>query len=140
MGDELKNKVRRFYEEAWNNGRFDVIEELFAEDYVDHDAVAHTGQSGRESARQFVELYRTALPDLRLEIQDQIAEDRTVVTRWVCIGTQNGPVMGIEPTGRSVQVDGISIDRFDDEGRFSEGWGTWDGIAFLRQLGVLPTP
>jgi steroid delta-isomerase-like uncharacterized protein len=139
MSSELKRLVQRFYEEAWNDGQLGVIDELFAPDYQDHDAAAHTGLDGRASAKMFVEIFRRGLPDLHLSIQDQICEGRTVVTRWIATGTQTGPVLGIEPTGRAIEVDGISIDRFNTDGKFVEGWGTWDGLRMLRQLGVLTT-
>jgi steroid delta-isomerase-like uncharacterized protein len=138
MSQELKANVQRFYDEAWNQGRYEVIEELFSVAYVDHDAVAHTGADGRASARTFIEIYRTAMPDFHLDIRDQIAEGDKVVTRWFATGTHEGELMGLAPTHRSIGVDGISIDRFDGEGLFVEGWGTWDGIGMLRQLGALP--
>jgi steroid delta-isomerase-like uncharacterized protein len=141
MSEALKEKARRFYAEAWNAGRLDVIDELFAEDYLDHDAVAQTGgMDGRASARVFIEIFRAAIPDLTCDIRDQIAEGDKVVTRWVATGTHQGTLMGIPATGRSFEIDGISIDRFNEAGQFIEGWGTWDGIALLRQLGVLPQP
>lgn len=141
MSEQLKANVRRFYQEAWNGGRVDVVDELFSDDYIDHDAVTHTGgMSGRDSAKAFVQVFRAAIPDLRCDIEDQIAEDDKVVSRWVATGTHQGELMGVAPTGRSFRVDGISIDRFDRDGRFVEGWGTWDGIALLRQIGALPSP
>jgi predicted ester cyclase len=47
--------------------------------------------------------------------------------------------MGVPATHRQIEVSGISIDRFDEQGRFAESWGNWDGIALLRQVGALPT-
>jgi steroid delta-isomerase-like uncharacterized protein len=138
MNEHLKAKVRLFYDEAWNAGRVEVVDELFAETYIDHDATAHTGMDGRASAKAFVEVFRKGIPDFHLEIKDQISENQTVVTRWVATGTHHGTVLGIEATNNPIEVDGISIDRFDDSGRFAEGWGTWDGIRMLRQLGALP--
>ena len=135
----LKAQVRRFYDEAWNSGQLAVIDELFADDYVDHDAVQQTGgMTGKESARAFIQVFRSAIPDLRCAIEDQIAEGDKAVSRWVATGTHEGTLMGVPASGRSFRVDGISIDRFDAEGRFIEGWGTWDGIALLRQIGALP--
>ncbi|MBA3300837.1 MAG: ester cyclase [Thermoleophilaceae bacterium] len=141
MSEELKESVRRFYAEAWNAGQLDVIDELFAEDYVDHDAATHTdGMDGKASARAFIEIFRAAIPDLRCDIRDQVAEGDKVVSRWVATGTHEGILMGVAPTGRSFEIDGISIDRFDADGLFVEGWGTWDGVALLRQIGALPAP
>lgn len=139
MSSELKAKVRQFYEAAWNSGDLSVIDEMFSPEYVDHDAVAQTGgMTGLESARQFVQIFRKAIPDLRCDIEDQIAEGDKVVSRWVATGTHQGDLMGVPPTGRRFRVDGISIDRFSEEGQFVEGWGTWDGVSLLRQIGALP--
>lgn len=138
MTEALKANVRRFYEEAWNRGDYAVIDELFADGYVDHDAAAHTGADGRASAKAFIDVFRAGFPDVHLEIKDQVAEGDTVATRWVGTGTHRGTVLGLPATGRSIEIDGISIDRFDADGRFLEGWGTWDGVRLLRQLGAFP--
>jgi steroid delta-isomerase-like uncharacterized protein len=139
MSEKLKAAVREFYERGWNQGDLSVIEELFSPEYQDHDAAAQTGTSGPEAARRFIEVFRAAIPDLHVEIEDQYAEGSTVTTRWTATGTHEGTLIGVPATHRRVEVGGISIDRFDDEGRFAEGWGNWDGIALLRQVGALPT-
>jgi steroid delta-isomerase-like uncharacterized protein len=138
MADKLKAAVREFYERGWNGGDLSVIDELFAPEYHDHDAAAQTGASGVEGARLFIETFRAAIPDLHVEIEDQYAEGPTVTTRWIATGTHEGTLMGVPATHNAVEVGGISIDRFDDDGRFVEGWGHWDGIALLRQIGALP--
>jgi steroid delta-isomerase-like uncharacterized protein len=140
MSDKLKGTVQRFYERGWNEGDLSVIDELFSPDYHDHDAAAQTGAGGLDGARQFIETFRTAIPDLHLEIQDQYGEGETVVTRWITTGTHRGTLMGVAGTDRPIEVSGISIDRFDDQGRFLEGWGNWDGVALLQQIGALPAP
>ena len=139
LSDELKATVRRFYDRGWNEGDLTVIDELLSADYHDHDASAQVGASGREGAREFIRTFRSAIPDLHLEIEDQYAEGDTVVTRWTCTETHEGTVMGVPATHRTIEVGGISIDRFDERGRFLEGWGNWDGVALLRQIGALPT-
>jgi steroid delta-isomerase-like uncharacterized protein len=138
MSDELKAAVREFYDRGWNRGDLSVIDELFSPEYQDHDAAAQTGTSGRDGARQFIEAFRAAVPDLDVEIDEQYAESSTVITRWTATGTHEGTLMGVPATHRHIEVSGISIDRFDEQGRFVEGWGTWDGIALLRQIGALP--
>jgi steroid delta-isomerase-like uncharacterized protein len=139
MSDELKATVQEFYERAWNRGDLSVFDELFSPEYEDHDAAAQTGTSGLDGARQFIETFRAAIPDLHVEIENQYAEGLTVTTRWTGTGTHEGTLMGVPATHRRAEVSGISIDRFDEQGRFVEGWGNWDGIALLRQLGALPT-
>jgi steroid delta-isomerase-like uncharacterized protein len=139
MSETLKAAVREFYERGWNRGDLSVIDELFSPEYQDHDAAAQTGTSGLDGARQFIETFRTAIPDLQVAIEDQYAEGSIVTTRWTATGTHAGTLLGIPATHGRVEVSGISIDRFDEKGRFAEGWGSWDGIALLRQIGALPT-
>lgn len=62
-----------------------------------------------------------------------------MTTRWTATGTHEGTLMGVPATRRHIEVSGISIDRFDQQALFAEGWGNWDGIALLRQIGALPT-
>jgi predicted ester cyclase len=84
-------------------------------------------------------MFRAAIPDLHVAIEDQYAAGSTVTTRWIASRTHEGTLIGVPATHRRVEVSGISIDRFDEEGRFAEGWGSWDGIALLRQVGALPS-
>jgi steroid delta-isomerase-like uncharacterized protein len=139
MSAKLKAAVREFYDRGWNQGDLSVIDELFSPEYQDHDAAAQTGASGLGAARRFIEMFRAAIPDLHVAIEDQYAEGSTVTTRWIASGTHEGTLIGVPATHRRVEVSGISIDRFDEEGRFAEGWGNWDGIALLRQVGALPS-
>lgn len=139
MSERLKAAVQEFYERGWNRGDLSVIDELFSPEYEDHDAAVQTGIGGIDGARQFIETFRAAIPDLHAEIEAQYAEGSTVTTRWTATGTHEGTLMGVPATHRRLEVTGISIDRFDEEGRFVEGWGNWDGIALLRQIGALPT-
>jgi steroid delta-isomerase-like uncharacterized protein len=139
MSEKLKAAVREFYDRGWNRRDSSVIDELFSPEYEDHDAVAHTAASGRDAARRFIETFRAAIPDLHVEIEDQYAEGSTVITRWRATGTHEGTLLGVTATHRPLEVGGISIDDFDEEGRFVEGWGNWDGTSLLRQIGALPT-
>jgi steroid delta-isomerase-like uncharacterized protein len=139
VSEKLKAAVQEFYDRGWNRGDLSVIDELFSPEYHDHDAAAQTGASGRGAARQFIETFRAAIPDLHVEIEAQYSEGSTVTTRWTATGTHEGMLMGVAATHRHVEVSGISIDRFDEQARFVEGWGSWDGVALLRQIGGLPT-
>jgi hypothetical protein len=84
-----------------------------------------------------IHLYRHAFPDLRFEIQDQIAESDQVVTCLRIQGTQTGPLMGIGVSGKTVDVTGIRVDRLA-EGKIAESWFHWDAVGMLQQIGRLP--
>jgi steroid delta-isomerase-like uncharacterized protein len=137
MSESNKNVVRRLFEEVWNKGNLQVTEELFAPNYAHHDASTPDVGRGPESEKNRAALYRTAFPDIRLTIEDIIAEGETVVARWSCRGTHKGDLGGISPTGKHVTMTGVSMARFTD-GKMSEGWVSWDALALMQQLGAVP--
>ncbi len=139
MSEENKALVRRFIEEVWNNGNLDVIDELVAENHVDHDPAQAGAPSGRQGMRAFVEMYRSAYPDTHLEIGEVIAEGDLVAMTWTATGTHQGELMGIAPTGRSVTVTGMGVDRISG-GQIVESWANYDALGMLAQLGAIPAP
>jgi predicted ester cyclase len=125
-----KALVRRFFEEVFNRGDLAVVDELWIADRV-------------AGGKRATETLRTAFPDYRRTIEAQVAEGDLVVTRWTARGTHRGPYRShtlgrtLEPTGRPVEVPGISIHRLAD-GRIVEAWATGDDCAVLLLLGALP--
>ena len=81
-------------------------------------------------------LYRTAFPDVRLTVEDNIAEGETVTARWSCKGTHKGDLNGIAPTGKQCTISGISVARFTS-GKISESWVNGDALGLMQQLGVV---
>jgi steroid delta-isomerase-like uncharacterized protein len=131
---ELREIVRRFHEAAWTEGQLDEAARLLAPDLVDHDAIAFPGRSaGAAGLLQVVGMIRSAIPDLRREIRDQLVVGETVVTRFGDIGTHQGDLMGIPPTGRHVEVRGINIERVQD-GRITELWHLEDVAGLMAQI------
>ena len=128
---------RRLLEEAFNAGNIDVIDELVTTDVVNHDAALPEPMIGPDAAKASISGYRTAFPDLRITIEEQIADDQGVATRWSAKGTHEGDLMGMAPTGKQATVTGITIDRIVD-GRIAESWTNWDTLGMLQQLGVVP--
>jgi steroid delta-isomerase-like uncharacterized protein len=137
MSEGNKNVVRRLFEEVWNKGNLPVTDELFAPTYAHHDPSTPDVGRGPESERKRTTLYRTAFPDLRLTVEDMIAEGETVVVRWSCRGTHKGDLGGIAPTGKQFTISGVSIARFVN-GKMVEGWVNWDALGLMQQLGVVP--
>jgi steroid delta-isomerase-like uncharacterized protein len=132
-----KNAVRRLFEEVWNKGNLQVTEDLFTPNYVHHDSSTPDVGRGPEGEKKRVTLYRTAFPDLRLTVEDIIAEGETVTARWSCRGTHKGDLNGIAPTGKQFHITGVSIARFTN-GKMSEGFVNWDALSLMQQLGVVP--
>jgi steroid delta-isomerase-like uncharacterized protein len=130
--------ARRILEEGFNEGRVEVFDELCTEDVVTHDPAAPEDVRGVEAQKERTLGYRTAMPDLVCTIEDLIADGDTVVTRWTARGTNDGELMGMPPTHRQVEITGISIDRFNSDGRIVETWDQWDNAGFMGQLGISP--
>ena len=136
--EENKQLARRAFEEIWNQGNVNAIDDLYAADQVSY-GLGIDVPAGTEGIKQFVSIYRTAYPDTHFTIEDQIAEGDKVVTRWSAIGTHRGELMGIAPTGKRVTVTGITINRIAG-GKIVETWNNFDALGQLQQLGVIPVP
>ena len=137
--EENRALVRRFVEEVFNRGNFDVLEEIVTPDYVHHDPTTGEFGSGLEGFKQLLSYYRKAFPDLEIELDDQIGAENKVVDRWTGSGTHQGELMGVAPTGRHVTASGISIHRIS-EGKIAETWNNYDALGMLRQIGAVPDP
>jgi steroid delta-isomerase-like uncharacterized protein len=137
--EENKAIVRRVNDEVWSEGHLDVIDELFADDFVATIVGAPEQIRGPQGFREFVVMYRTAFPDLRLTVDEQFAEGETVVTRWTATGTNEGELMGMPATGKQATTAGININRVSG-GKLVEGWGLFDQLGLLQQIGAVPVP
>jgi steroid delta-isomerase-like uncharacterized protein len=103
MSEENKALVRRYFEEIWDKGNLDLIDELFTTNFVRHGPTATEGEvRGQEGFEGLVSMYRSALPDLRIPIEDLIAEGDRVVTRWTARGTHREEFLGIPANGDQV--------------------------------------
>jgi steroid delta-isomerase-like uncharacterized protein len=134
-----KTVVRRCYEalnqEVWPKGNFTATDEFIAPDYVYHDP--SQPQRGREGFRQLITLYRTAFPDARFTIEEQIAEGDKVLTRFTVTGTQKGRFLDIAPTNKKATVSALSLARVTN-GKIAEEWERFDTLQLLQQLGAVP--
>ena len=136
MSAEANRKLaRRFFQEVWNEGDEAAIDAYIAADAVGNDPEFG---SGREAFRRQWRQWRAAFPDLHFAVEDVVAEDDRVVTRWTLTGTHRGEFLGLAPTGRRIEVTGMSLDRIVD-GRIAAGFDNWDALGLRRQLGLLPT-
>jgi steroid delta-isomerase-like uncharacterized protein len=137
MSEQNKTAVRRLFDELWNKGSLPVADELIASTYTHHDASTPDVGRGPESEKKRVTHYRNAFPDMRLTIEDIIAEGETVIARWSCRGQHKGELNGIAPTGKQVAFTGVTIARFAG-GKMVEGFVNWDALGLMQQLGVVP--
>lgn len=138
MSEENKAIFRRYVEEVGNEGNLDLVDEIFS-DYASHQPDGSVLERGPEDVKRFMGEFRSAFPDFHTTIEDQIAEDDKVVTRWTMRGTHEGEFRGIAPTGKQISVTGIGIFRFSD-GKVVESWDNFDQLGMMQQLGAVPPP
>jgi steroid delta-isomerase-like uncharacterized protein len=136
MSEENIAASRRVLDEAFTEGNIDVIDEVCAEGYVNHDPIM--GDQSADDAKETIRSYREAFPDLTLTVDDIFDAGDKVVTRWTGIGTFENEFMGQPPTGeKGDPVQGIGVDRFEG-GKIVESWGQWDTLGFMRNIGAIP--
>jgi len=139
MSEQNKSVVRRLFDELWNKGNLLVADELIAPTYLHHDDSTPDLGKGPEGEKKRVNLYRTAFHDLRLNIEELLADGETVVARWSCRGVHKGELNGIAPTGKQIAITGVTICRLAN-GKIVEGFVNWDALGLMRQLGAVPEP
>ena len=134
VGTELFN---RFYTEVVEGGNLAVIDELVSDDFVDHNPLP--GQPpGKDGVRYFVNMMRSAFPDLRVKTKEPSLVDGNLEAHYVVLaGTHQGELMGVAPTGRAVEFSGVEIVRVDG-GKVVEYWGAMDTMTLMQQIGALP--
>jgi predicted SnoaL-like aldol condensation-catalyzing enzyme len=133
---ENKALVRRFYEEI-DKGNIDVLDELVAEDYMDHNPPPFPDLApGREGLKQAFRMFLKATPGYH-RIEEQIAEDDKVVTRMTSLGKHEGDLPGAPRTANDLKMTSITIHRIEN-GKLAEKWSDKDTLGFLQQIGVLP--
>lgn len=137
--EENKAIIRRMVEEMFNEGNLDATDDIIARDHVHYDPAMPEEGHGPEDFKQFVSVYRSAFPDLHVEIEDQVAEGDRVATRWTAAGTHEGELAGIAPTGKRVTTPGMEISRIEG-GKVAETWENYDMMGLMQQLGVIPAP
>jgi len=136
--EQNKAVARRLLEEVWNKGNLKALDENVVPGAPNHDP-NNPIAPGPEGLKQVASLYRSAIPDLRFKIEQEIAEGDFVVHRITATGTQRGDLPGIPATGKYSTVTGVIITRFKD-GKVAEGWSLFDQLGMLQQLGVVPKP
>src|ERR1044072_902344 len=135
--EENKLLVRRFYEQI-DKGNLDVIDELMAEDYLDHNPPPFPGlATGREGVKQAFKIFWEATPGYH-RIEDQVAEGDKVVTRMISYGKHEGDLPGAPRTGNDLLMTSITIHRIAN-GKLAEKWAEKDLIRLLQQIGVMPS-
>jgi steroid delta-isomerase-like uncharacterized protein len=133
---DAKAAVASMTERAWNRGELDVLDTHFADSVVFHYGGEPRVRTRDEMAAS-IRRWRSAFPDLRMEIHQQVAEGDLVASRMTLSGTQRGTWAGAPPSGRRVTMPLMMMFRFE-KGRLVELWEVDDQLSLRRQLGLIP--
>lgn len=138
--DTLKQQTKSVMErllEMLNTRNFDMASEIYATDYCAIDIASHTRVQGPQEAAHTLERVFLAFPDLQFSVEQTLFDGDCVVVYWTARGTHQAVVFHLPPTGRPVQVNGITMLRAANE-RLTQGIHMWDMASLLRSVGLLP--
>jgi steroid delta-isomerase-like uncharacterized protein len=129
----------RRYLDVFEQGNIELLDELLAPDYVNRTPATPDLPTGPEGVKGVVSMFRSAMPDLRVAVEDMIAEGDKVATRYTLEGTHEGELFGVPPTGRRLSIKSMTVERVSD-GKIREHWRVTDNLEMMQQLGVVPEP
>lgn len=130
----LKHMARRIIEEVYGQGRVEVLDELCHPGYVSHDPLS--GDADLAGEKAYVRLLHACFPNLEARILGLYAEGETVTTWWRLEGNLARRLLGAEPHGQRITLEGITLSQFED-GKLVEDTSQWDTFGYLRQLGLV---
>ncbi len=142
MSNRNKAIIARIVEELFNRGKFEVVDELYAEDFVDH-SIEHLRLFGveghREGTKQLARAAREGLSDLSARLDELICEGDRVAARVSASGIHTGSFMRVPATGRRIDLVDFHFFTILD-GKVREHWNQYNSLEIMRQLGVIPSP
>ena len=136
MALENSQLIRRWFDQVWNKGRADVIDQMSHPETRGYGQAEHGRQIDMDGFKKLWSDLRSAFPDIQFTIHDTIEQGEKVAARWTATMTHKGEFLGFAPTGRTANITGISLQRWEN-GKIMEGWDNWDQLGLLVQLGAV---
>lgn len=134
MSKQENINTQKQFGEAINSGNLEKFKELMAPNVLDHDPAPDQGP-GPEGFIRFFETFRSAFPDLKVEVDQMVADEDNVSIAYTVTGTQKGDFMGVPATNKAISARGVQIARFEN-GKIVERWGSSDELGILKQIGA----
>jgi steroid delta-isomerase-like uncharacterized protein len=134
--EENKDVARKFLR-MLELGDPSLVDEIIASDYYNHDLA--DPNVGSEGMKAFVTMFKSAMPDARVDLEYQVAEGDRVVSRYTWSGTHRGELWGVPATGKWVSWTVTATMRIAG-GKIQEVWANWDQWGLMRQFGVISPP
>ena len=138
MYDENRALIHRWFEEVWNKGRAEAIDELFAADGIANGLADEQGAPlrGPSGFKPFFQKFREAFPDIEVIVEDTVAEGDKLAARCLVRATHKGDSLGVAATNQPVEFTGICIVRIKD-GQIVEAWNNFDFMSMSRQINAI---
>ena len=136
IAEDNEDRIHRLYEGVWNGGNPDIVTELVHPEYVIHDRDLAEELRGPKLYTALTDSTREIFPDMAFTVEDSFAAGDEVAVRWTMVGTHDGAMGGVEPTGMEVTLPAIEINRFED-GLLAETWTQSDMLSLLEQIDAL---
>src|SRR6476660_5044054 len=134
LQEQNKALAKRAFEELLSKGRFELAEQLYSKDFVNHGVHREITLDEDQAA---LKGWHQAFPDLSIAPDKLIADGDLVAVYWIARGTNTGAGNGLPATGKKVEQSGITIWRIVD-GKIKEEWSAFDQLSMMQQLGLLP--
>lgn len=134
--NQNKALIKRYFEEVWNQGKLEVLDEIIDVNYINHSPGMPNPKPGPEGLKPIIAGMRKAFPDLKFEIKNMVVTDEQVAIHCVMHGTHKGDLFGMPPTGKIVKVNQMQIERIINN-KIVEHWRQSDDLDMLRQLGEI---
>ena len=131
-----KEIIQRYFEEAWNQGKLEVLDEIIAPNYINHSPGMPNPIPGPEGLKPIIAGLRKAFPDLCFTIENMIITENQVAIHCTMVGTHKGDLFGLPPTGKKVKINQMQIERIKD-GQIVEHWRQSDDLGMMRLLGQI---
>jgi steroid delta-isomerase-like uncharacterized protein len=130
--------ILRWFEEVWNQGRVETIDELLAADGIVHGLAddSENPLRGPAAFKAFHANFRGAFPDIVVSVEDTVSEGDKVVARCTVRGKHTGDSLGFAATQARIDITGVAIVRIRN-GQFVEAWNNFDFMTMYRQLGAI---
>lgn len=132
---DRRNPLYRLYEEVINQGKLEVLDELYANNYINHIAPFNLKKTA-QGVKQLIKEQMGAFPDWYIKIDYWIQDGNKHIVRWTLGGTHTGEYLGIKPTGKRFKITGVDIETIVDN-KITEHDGAEDMLSLLQQIGAV---
>ena len=135
---EYETLMHRWFEEVWNNGREEAIDEMFAEDGVAHGLPTESGEPirGPKDFKPLFKTFREAFPNIKITVGETVSDGEKIASVCYVSGLHEGEGLGLSPTKQPVEFMGLVLIKHKD-GKIVESWNSFDFMGMYSQLGAL---